>query len=736
MKARVSIAGLVFVLLACGEAETCRIEEASGKSRLVCPDGSSMDLPGDSGSCTVEQTDDDQTVVRCDDGSEVVIPPGKPGRDGVDGRDGADGKDGRDGTDGMDGRPGRDGKDGVDGKDGKDGEDGEDGLDSLLHVEEEAPGEACPAGGWRIFAGHDLDRDGQLDVPDEVVNEMVVCHGQDGADGKDGEDGKDGKDGTPGGSGPASLVRVDELAPKASCPYGGMLVHVGFDVDEDGVLDDDEIVQSQPICNPKPFVVGWELLGIRTLRAGEREAVGFRAVVAGALDPFRTLSWRVQLVDEQGNPVVGTEIFYDDGTHLPPDDGGGAGGDAGAGGAGGSGGAEGGSGGDGVGGANGTADGDGEGGEGGAGGSDVAAIVGPPDHREWLGRLVTDTSGRVILEPSHFTAADSGLLASPGVEIWLSLVAPPQGSYELRFELVDANTLEVLDERWSGVFDTLSPGDRFFFVGLDGLLPEKKGVIGVVPLLGADVDPAEPVRLRLRFEEKVGGSFAPLAPRTFYDLHGVDLADPTAWESQPVVTASDGTVWMGPASMPAAQLQDLVPEMFLAWGALPAGEIRVTAEVVSLVSNAVLSSDQAEAVLVHTTSDLTASVANVAPGGRGLVELGIRLSTALDPEDEVRLRLVVESNGAPVPGVTFYYDPAGGDPSLHHTWTDSFQTSSTGSALHPQIFEADEFRVEGYRFLHLSLQGPASGRYSLEVRVEREADGSLLASYQVSFQVP
>src|SRR5690606_36751601 len=114
-------------------------------------------------------------------------------------------------------------------------------------------------------------------------------------------------------------------------------------------------------------------------------------------------------------------------------------------------------------------------------------------------------------------------------------------------ELVDANTHEVFDERRSGVFVTLSPGDRFVYVGLDGLLPEKKGVIGVVPLLGADVDPAEPVRLRLRFEEKVGGSFAPLAPRTFYDLHGVDLADPTAWESQPVVTASDGTVWMGPA---------------------------------------------------------------------------------------------------------------------------------------------------------------------------------------------
>src|SRR5690606_25923017 len=31
-------------------------------------------------------------------------------------------------------------------------------------------------------------------------------------------------------------------------------------------------------------------------------------------------------------------------------------------------------------------------------------------------------------------------------------------------ELVDANTLEVFDERWSGVFDTLSPGDRFVFV--------------------------------------------------------------------------------------------------------------------------------------------------------------------------------------------------------------------------------------------------------------------------------
>src|SRR5690606_20313611 len=34
-----------------------------------------------------------------------------------------------------------------------------------------------------------------------------------------------------------------------------------------------------------------------------------------------------------------------------------------------------------------------------------------------------------------------------------------------------------------------------------------------------------------------------------------------------------------------------------------------------------------------------------------------------------------------------------------------------GERIAPAGFEADEFRVEGYRFLHLSLQGPASGRY-------------------------
>src|SRR5690606_40007746 len=70
-----------------------------------------------------------------------------------------------------------------------------------------------------------------------------------------------------------------------------------------------------------------------------------------------------------------------------------------------------------------------------------------------------------------------------------------------------------------------------------------------------------------------------------------------------ITTDTDGYVWVG-SVMPAAVLQDLDPETFLVWGALPAGEIRLTVDVVSLDDNTVLASDSIRFDVVDTESEI------------------------------------------------------------------------------------------------------------------------------------
>ncbi|HEX6767519.1 MAG TPA: hypothetical protein VF103_18600 [Polyangiaceae bacterium] len=69
---------------------------------------------------------------------------------------------------------------------GRDGEDGEDGLNGLVVVEPEPAGSAfCVNGGQEIRSGLDRDRDGRLDA-DEVSATEFVCNGATGARGADG----------------------------------------------------------------------------------------------------------------------------------------------------------------------------------------------------------------------------------------------------------------------------------------------------------------------------------------------------------------------------------------------------------------------------------------------------------------------------------------------------------------------------------------------------------------------
>lgn len=700
MNTRILAIVAIFALAACGEAETCAVRDVGGSPHLVCPDGSKTPLTHGDAGCSVEELDDGTFVVHCDDESEVIIRPGKNGRDGVDGKDGEDGGNGRDGTDGLNGRDGKDGKDGRDGADGSDGKDGSDGTTSLVRLVEEPPGASCPAGGWHVFTGLDLDGDGVLDLATEVVGHALICHGGDGmpgSDGRDGQDGQDGRDGEPRAEPPAILVRVDR-APPSVCPFGGVLFLIGADLDGDGMLGDEEIQQSEEICHPKPFLIGWELRGLGTLRAGERSLVGFKAVLSGTLDPLHPLRWRVRLVDEGGAPVAGASLFMDDGT-----DGDGAGG---AGGDGGDGGHD----------------------EGGAGGTGGDAPQSAPPHLAWSKEYVTDSTGAIVLD-EPFTSKASGLESGTGVEVWLSLEAPPEGAYALQVELVDADDLNTLDESAPGHFDTLPAGGTFHFISPEDFLPNVQGIFGVVPLLGAEVDPGEQVRLRLRLEEKIGVSMQPRAGHPLFDLEGIGPADRSAWGSQPIATDLEGEAFFGPASLPAGALQGLTPETFLLAGAFPAGAFRLTFEAVSMATEEVVGFGSISFTLPHTETDLVLHDLEDGSSGRDLVGVALRLSTEIDPGENIRFRLQVREEETPMGGVTFYYDALAGGPSDHHAWTDSFQTDGSGQVIHPVVFQAADFHVAGWKFLYLSMGAlPPQANLTLEVTVERVSDGAVLAT--------
>lgn len=62
---------------------------------------------------------------------------------------------------------------------GGDGSDGLDGLNSLVDVLDEAPGENCSAGGYKVISGIDINRNQLLDET-EIQNTEYACNGVDG----------------------------------------------------------------------------------------------------------------------------------------------------------------------------------------------------------------------------------------------------------------------------------------------------------------------------------------------------------------------------------------------------------------------------------------------------------------------------------------------------------------------------------------------------------------------------
>ncbi len=120
---------------------------------------------------------------------------------------------------------------GTDGANG--GADGENGLTSLIRV---SPSESCENGGIEIEIGLDTNDNGELD-PGEIDASYDICNGADGANG------------TNGANGFNTLSNVITEDPGPNCPNGGIKIELGLDTNENGSLDNDEVVSENYVCN-------------------------------------------------------------------------------------------------------------------------------------------------------------------------------------------------------------------------------------------------------------------------------------------------------------------------------------------------------------------------------------------------------------------------------------------------------------------------------------------------------
>ena len=85
--------------------------------------------------------------------------------------------------------------------------------------------------------------------------------------------GSNGKDGQNGQNGKTTLIRVDPVAPGASCPAGGFAINSGLDGNGNGVLDPAEVTTTSTVCNGQD--------GLATLLTSTTEPPGANCTYGG-----------------------------------------------------------------------------------------------------------------------------------------------------------------------------------------------------------------------------------------------------------------------------------------------------------------------------------------------------------------------------------------------------------------------------------------------------------------------
>lgn len=131
-------------------------------------------------------------------------------------------------------------------------------IGSLVSTSAEQVGNNCAAGGVRIDSGVDVNGD-QILAASEIQSTQYVCsgiNGTDGTDGVDGADGIDGADGADGIDGSDGISNLDYLLIEtvdepfgSNCLHGGDKHRIGLDEDQDGVLQESEVLSASYSCN-------------------------------------------------------------------------------------------------------------------------------------------------------------------------------------------------------------------------------------------------------------------------------------------------------------------------------------------------------------------------------------------------------------------------------------------------------------------------------------------------------
>ena len=110
------------------------------------------------------------------------------------------------------------------------GDDGSSGAQTLLDIIPEAAGENCFSGGFRVVSGIDLNANNLLDE-NEIFTTEFICNGDDGQNGT------------------SSLIKVLPESSGDYCENGGIRVESGSDLNNNGMLEEDEISAINYVCN-------------------------------------------------------------------------------------------------------------------------------------------------------------------------------------------------------------------------------------------------------------------------------------------------------------------------------------------------------------------------------------------------------------------------------------------------------------------------------------------------------
>jgi hypothetical protein len=143
------------------------------------------------------------------------------------------------------------------------GNTGPDGLNSLINTIDEPAGVNCSSGGYKILSGIDMNGNNILDES-EVQNTDYLCNGDDGATGKN------------------SLVNVLDEPAGVNCSSGGYKVQSGTDLNENNILDDNEVQNTDYLCNGDDGAAGINsLVNVLNEPAGVNCTAGGYMVLSG-----------------------------------------------------------------------------------------------------------------------------------------------------------------------------------------------------------------------------------------------------------------------------------------------------------------------------------------------------------------------------------------------------------------------------------------------------------------------